>query len=92
VGAIICALITHAAMNMTLGGYNLRPAVATFISTVASGLTFITIMKLVLALPMSVFLYAMLPVVFAVAVVNMILTQLLYFPAQKLFNSRGKSE
>lgn len=92
VGAIVCALITHAAVNMTLGGYNLRPAVATFVSTVASGLTFITVMKLVLSLPMSVFLYAMLPVVFVVAVVNMVLTQLLYFPAQKLFHSRGNKE
>ena len=89
VGAVVCALIAHSTMKMALGGYNLRPAISTFLSTVASGFTFITLMKVVLVLPMTVYLYAMMPVVFIVAVVNMILAQLLYFPAQKLFNSRG---
>lgn len=89
IGALTCALIVHASFSLTLGRYNLKPCFAGFISTVASGMTFITIMKVVLSLPMSVYLYAMMPVVFTVAVVNAVVTQVLYFPAQKLFNARG---
>ncbi|MCX7781734.1 MAG: ABC transporter [Negativicutes bacterium] len=89
VGAIACALLLQATMKMNIGAFNLRPAITTFLSTVASGMTFITVMKLVLSLPLSVYLYAMMPVVFAVAVINMVLAQLLYFPAQKLFAARG---
>lgn len=91
VGAVVCALVAQVTMNCVLKGYNLQPAVTTFISTVASGLAFTTTLKLVLSLPLAVYLYAMLPVVLAVAVINMILAQLLYLPAQKLFNSRGNS-
>lgn len=89
VGAVICALIAHSTFKMTLGSYNIRPAVAAFLSTVASGMTFITVLKFVLALPLKVYLYVLIPVVFSVAGLNMIIAQLLYFPAQKLFNARG---
>ncbi len=89
VGAIICALIVNLSVDMTLGKLNVRPAVCGAVSTLASGLTFVTILKLVLDLPLTVYLYGMLPVVAGVAVVNMIVTQILYFPAHKLFEARG---
>ena len=89
VGAVICALIVCLSCQMTFGKLSIKPAVTGFISTVASGLTFITILKLVLSLPMSVYLYAMMPVVFSVAVLNAAITQILYFPAKRLFDAKG---
>ena len=89
-GAVVCALITRSTLSMKVGGYTLRPAVATFFSTLVSGFTFITITKLVLSLPLPVYLYVMMPVVFTVAAVNTVLAQLIYFPAQKLFSNRGQ--
>lgn len=87
VGAVTCALLVQTAATFTIGKCNLRPALTAFLSTLTSGFTFITILKLVMALPMHVYLYAMLPVVIVVAVVNTVVTQILYFPAQKLFNT-----
>ncbi len=91
VGAIVCALLVCLCSTISLGKLNFKPAVTGFFSTVASGLTFITTLKLVLSLPLSVYLYAMVPVVFTVAILNAIITQLLYFPAKKLFDTKGDS-
>lgn len=93
VGAVVCALLVNGSVSLKLGAVNLRPAVCALISTLASGLTFTTIAKLVLSLPDNVYIYGMLPVVGTVAVVNMIITQLLYFPAYKIFtNERNTAE
>ncbi len=89
-GAVVCALIVCLSCQMSLGKLNVKPAVTGFISTIASGMTFITILKVVLSLPMSVYLYAMIPVVFSVAVLNGAITQILYFPAKKLFDGKGE--
>jgi energy-coupling factor transport system ATP-binding protein len=88
VGAVVCALLVCALANVSFGKLNIKPALTGFITTVASGLTFITTLKIVLSLPMSVYLYAMMPVVFTVASINAIITQLLYFPAKKLFDGK----
>ncbi|MDF2634912.1 MAG: hypothetical protein K0R78_1786 [Pelosinus sp.] len=89
IGAVVCAIIVCLSYNMNLGKLNIKPAVTGFISTVASGMTFITILKLVLSLPLSVYLYAMIPVVFSVAAANAAITQILYFPAKRLFDMKG---
>jgi len=88
IGAVVCALLVMLLANISLGKLNIKPAITGFITTIASGLTFITTLKIVLSLPMSVYLYAMMPVVFTVAAVNAIITQLLYFPAKKLFDGK----
>lgn len=88
VGAVVCAMLVHTSLSMKLGGINLRPAITAGISTVASGFTFITILKVVLSLPTAVYLYGMLPVVLTVAGINMVITQLLYFPAKRLFGGK----
>ncbi len=85
VGAMVCALLVHTSLSLKLGGINLRPAITAGISTVVSGFTFITILKVVLSLPLAVYLYGMMPVVLAVAGINVVITQLLYFPAKRLF-------
>lgn len=89
VGAVVCAIIVSLSCNMALGKLNVKPAVTGFLSTVMSGLTFITILKVVLSLPIAVYLYGMMPVVFAVGALNGIITQALYFPAKKLFDAKG---
>jgi len=88
VGAITCALLVAALSSSTFGKFNLRPAVTGFITTLASGLTFITTLKVVLTLPLPAYLYVMLPVVFGVAAVNAVVSQLLYLPAKKLFDGK----
>lgn len=85
-GALTCALIVHLGFSFTIGKLNLKPAVSSFAATLVSGTVFCGILKIVTALPMHVFLYAMLPVVFTVAVTNVIVTQLLFFPVQKLLS------
>lgn len=52
-----------------------------------SGTVFVTILKLVMGIPMNVFLYGILPAVVLVAVGNAIITPFLYFPALRLFES-----
>jgi energy-coupling factor transport system ATP-binding protein len=92
IGAVVCALLVHLSANFLIGKFNIKPAVSGFLGTVSSGITFITTLKLVLALPMSVYLYAMMPIVFTVATINAIITQLLYFPAKRLLDAnRGKN-
>ena len=85
VGAIVCAVIVKMFLQIRLENSKLKPAVCAFFATLGSGLTFTFILKLVLGLTMQMYLYMMVPVVFAIAVANTVVTQLLYFPAEKLF-------
>jgi len=85
VGAVVCASIINIKPRLQVGKINIIPAVCGLLSTVASGFTFVTVAKLALSLPMKVYLYGMLPVVGTMALVNMVVTQLLYFPAYKIF-------
>lgn len=85
VGAIVCALLVKMFIQIKLGNSKFKPAVCAFFATLGSGGTFTFILKLVLGLTMQMWVYMMLPVVLAVAVANTVITQLLYFPAEKLF-------
>lgn len=64
---------------------NLRPLVTGFLATMASGGVFTFILKIVLGLPLHVWLYAMLPVVAVVGALNGMITFLLFGPVRKLF-------
>ncbi|HEY3426097.1 MAG TPA: tryptophan transporter [Negativicutes bacterium] len=86
-GAVVCALLVQVPVSMKIGSLDLRPAVCTLAGTLVSGFSFVTIAKLALSLPLSVYLYGMLPVVLTVAVINTIIAQLLYYPARKVFDS-----
>ena len=85
VGAIVCALLVKMFIQIKLGNSKFKPAVCAFFATLGSGGTFTFILKIVLGLTMQMWVYMMLPVVLAVAVANTVITQLLYFPAEKLF-------
>jgi len=92
VGAVICTVLVSLPVRTAIGRLDLRPAICGALSTFASGFTFVTLLKFVLALPLNVYLYAMLPVVLAVAAVNTVITQMLYFPARRIFAERGNAE
>ncbi|KYZ76888.1 ABC transporter [Anaerosporomusa subterranea] len=92
-GAVTACTLVKYNIGCKIGKLNLQPAIIGLITTLFSGLTFVTLMKIVLGLPMQVYLYGMLPVVFTVAAVNTVVTQVLYFPAYKLFSAQlGISE
>ena len=85
-GALTCALFLPLLSRLNIGGLPLAPGLTGFFSTVASGFTFVTLLKVILSIPNEVYLYGMLPVVLAVGAANGVITQLLYLPARKLLN------
>ncbi|HWR05554.1 tryptophan transporter [Sporomusa sp.] len=84
IGAFVCALIVGLPFSMKVGRLDLRPALGALGGTLASGLTFTTLAKLILGLPLNVYLYGMLPVVFTVAAANTVIAQALYYPVAAL--------
>jgi len=86
VGAVVCTLLVAMPMGEVRFKFNFKPLLVGLISTLCSGFTFVSITKIAVNVPMQVYLYGMLPVVLTVAVVNSVITQTLYFPANKLFN------
>ena len=86
IGALTCALFLPLVSRLNIGGLPLTPGLTGFFSTVASGFTFVTLLKVILSIPNEVYLYGMLPVVLAVGAANGVITQLLYLPARKLLN------
>lgn len=93
VGTVVCAALIRIRSELKVGNINIMPAVCGLISTLASGFTFVTVAKLALGIPLKVYLYGMLPVVGTVAAVNTVVTQLLYFPAYKIFaNDDGQTK
>jgi len=88
-GALVCALMVRNPLLEKGFLKKIRPLLCGLISTLVSGFTFVTLTKIVMAVPMPVYLYGMLPVVLTVGLVNCIVTQLLYFPAQRLFGNTG---
>lgn len=85
VGALVCALFVHRQTEFMIGKFSLKPGISAGFATLASGATFVTLVKLVLSIPMHVYLYAMWPVVLSVAVVNAIVTQMIYPLAERIF-------
>ena len=69
-GAITCCILVKAMLRCGLGKWKLRPLVTGFLATMASGGVFTFILKIVLGLPLHVWLYAMLPVVAIVGALN----------------------
>jgi energy-coupling factor transport system ATP-binding protein len=87
-GAVACALVVGLTDRLKLFGLTLQPAVSTFIGTLVSGFVFITVTKIVMSVPLQVYLYGMLPVVLTVGAVNCVVAQVLYYPAAKIFAGR----
>ena len=79
VGALVCVLLMAIPLAMKIG-----PAVITFLTTIASGMTFITSFKFLMGVPNQIYLYGMLPVVLLTACANTVMAQILYYPVRKL--------
>ena len=84
IGALVCVLLMALPFALKIGPVSFRPAVITFLTTIASGLTFITSFKVLMGVPNQIYLYGMLPVVLFTACANTVMAQLLYYPARKL--------
>ncbi|HIU64186.1 MAG TPA: ABC transporter [Candidatus Avacidaminococcus intestinavium] len=88
-GALVAAMMVKSMVKIGLANFKFGPFFTGFLATMASGAVFTFILKLILSLPLSVYIYAMLPVVATVAVLNGFITQVLFAPAQKLFFMQG---
>ena len=84
-GALVCCALVKAMVACGLEKWKLRPFVTGFLATMTSGGVFTFILKLILGLPLHVWIYAMLPVVAIIGVLNGIITFLLFGPIRKLF-------
>jgi len=92
VGAIVMVLLVY--LPLQIGKFSLRPIIGTFISTLASGMTFLGVLYAafytganVNTLPVGVFL----GIILGTALVNSIIVQVLYIPL-KLALGRGKDD
>ncbi|MEG1158836.1 MAG: ABC transporter, partial [Acidaminococcaceae bacterium] len=88
-GALVAAVLVKTMLQLGLANFKFRPFVTGFLATVASGGVFTFILKLILGLPLHVWIYAMLPLVATIGVLNGLVTQLLFAPVQKLFRVQG---
>ena len=84
-GATVCCLLVEAMFKTGISEWKLRPFITGFVATMTSGGLFTFILKLILGLPLHVWIYAMLPVVAIVGLLNGLITFFLYAPVRKLF-------
>ena len=84
-GATTCCILVKAMFAAGIGEWKLRPFITGFLATMASGGLFTFILKLVLGLPLHVWIFAMLPVVAIVGILNGLIPFFLYAPVRKLF-------
>ena len=82
-GALVC-LAVFRLLEGKLKGFILTPLLTTALATLASGLTFIGIYFLFKLAPVAVIFTNMLMTVIILTVLNSLIVQVLYFPAQKL--------
>ena len=86
-GATTCWLAVQVMWGLGMRKTRLRPLISGFIATCFSGGVFTFILKLVLGLPLKVWIYAMLPVVATVGVLNGFVTMALFGPVARLFRT-----
>ena len=91
-GATTCCLLVKAFVACHMGDWRLTPFITGFASTFVSGGVFTFILKLVLGLPLKVWIFAMLPVVAVVGVLNGLITFGLFRPVKKLFYAQEGGE
>ena len=90
IGALTCVLLMSLPFDLKIKSVSIRPAVITFVTTFASGFTFITTFKILMNVPTQIYIYGMFPVVVFTAVANTVIAQLLYYPARKLLGQEDK--
>ena len=88
-GALTCTFIVKNLSFIKFKGHSCLPVLTGFAATCISGGAFVTILKFVMNLPTVVYVTAMLPLVVVIGALNAVVTPLMYFPALRLFVSRG---
>lgn len=91
VGAFVCYLIVALLPKAKAAELFIKPVLGTFMGTVASGGVFVFITKVILvwkvAAAMSAFTFVVLPT----ALVNCIITYILYLPTKRVFNVNSEN-
>lgn len=88
-GALTCTCIVKNLAGIRIKGHSCLPVLTGFAATCMSGGAFVTILKFVMNLPTVVYITAMLPLVVVIGLLNAVVTPIMYFPALRLFVSRG---
>lgn len=88
-GATTACLLVKLFLAAHLENFKFKGFIIGGIATMISGGVFTFILKLVLSLPIMMWVTAMLPVVAIVGLVNGIVTQVLYTPVSRLFFMQG---
>ena len=89
IGALTCCLIVKHLAFIRIKGHSCLPVLTGFSATCMSGGAFVTILKFVMDLPNVVYFTGMLPLVVVIGLLNAVVPPLMYFPALRLFVSRG---
>lgn len=92
VGALTCTFLVHHLGHLQGKKHSLLPALSGFLATFMSGFVFVTILKAVMNLPWVVYVTGMIPLVIVIGLLNAVVTPALFFPALRLFRSRGMLE
>ncbi len=91
-GALTCAIAMRGMLKVNInkiGKIDIMPIVTGFVATVVSGGIFITLLWQVLSMATNIYINGMWPLVMMVALMNAVITPILYIPAQQLFAKRG---
>lgn len=88
-GALTCTVLVKNLSFIRFRGHSCLPVLTGLAATCMSGGAFVTILKFVMNLPNVVYFNGMLPFVFIVGLINALVTPIMYFPALRLFVSRG---
>ncbi|MEW5763087.1 MAG: tryptophan transporter [Bacillota bacterium] len=83
-GALACAFLARYLPALAVKNYALKPAVATVISTLVSGVLYITLNTVALKAPFAMWLTLLFTVVIPVSATNAVLAQVLYLPAKRV--------
>jgi len=85
IGCFVCYVLTKPRYRLAIGNYGFKSALVTFLSTIASGTTFVLILSFILMSKGKDAKYVMLlTVVLPTAVANAVITQLAYEPLRRV--------
>ncbi|WP_110952835.1 energy-coupling factor ABC transporter ATP-binding protein [Anaerosinus massiliensis] len=91
IAGYLCAYMANKRIfDFKIRGISLEPAFIVLITTLVSGGIFVTVTKILINLPLNIYLYVMLPTVGIMAILGMVIGQLLYKPAERIFNNMKK--
>lgn len=84
-GAFVCYVLVRPSYRLRIGSYSLKPALVTFLSTLASGTCFVLVLSFVLMSKGQAAKYIMIAtVVIPTALANTLITQLAYEPLRRV--------